>query len=52
MLIKKDYTKAANMQEVIMGNLFGGGKPQQGEGITLSPEMLKAVRAAQEQSTE
>ncbi len=50
--IPKDYTKAANMQEVLMGTLFGGGNPQQGGGLTLSPEMLKAVRAAQEQSTE
>lgn len=48
--IPQDYTKAASMQEVIMGNLFSGGGPQQGGGITLTPEMLNAVRAAQEQN--
>ena len=49
-VIPRNYTKAANMQEVIMSNLFGGGKPQQGRGMTLTPEMLNAARAAQEQN--
>ncbi|MDD4024327.1 MAG: DUF4412 domain-containing protein [Kiritimatiellae bacterium] len=47
-VIPQNYVKASSMQEVIMGNLFGGN-PQQGSGMTLTPEMLKAVRDAQEQ---
>ena len=53
--IPKDYAKAKDMQEVMMGSLFGGmqapaaagqaaGQPQ---GMTLPPEALKALQDAQ-----
>ncbi|HRR33700.1 MAG TPA: hypothetical protein P5026_06360 [Kiritimatiellia bacterium] len=49
--IPKDYTKAKDMQEVMMGGLFGGGQAPaaagQPQGMTLPPEALKAIQEAQ-----
>jgi hypothetical protein len=47
--IPKDYTQAANMQEIMMsdGGLFGGAQGQAGGGMTLPPEALKALQEAQ-----
>ncbi len=53
--VPKDYAKVKDMQEVMMGGLFGGaqapavagqtgGQPQ---GMTLPPEALKAIQEAQ-----
>jgi len=47
--IPKDYVKAANMQEVMMGGgaLLPSAGGQQGGGMTLPPEALKALQEAQ-----
>ncbi len=48
--IPKDYTKAKDMQEIMMSGLFGGGagQPPAG-GMTLPPEALEALQKAQTQ---
>lgn len=46
--IPKDYTKAKDMQEIMMEGLFGGGTGgQPAGGLTLPPEALEALRKAQ-----
>lgn len=51
--IPADYTQVASMQEAMMGSLFGtggkaGGDTKPAGGLTVTPEMLRALRNMQQ----